>query len=116
MRCVVCEKHLAGHFSLCRECEDKWGHSAKERPAWLNYLISQNVIETNSERETSGEFSLDYMEYIMTRYPDQKLTGLFREIYGDQDRPTEEDAIENMEKRSVINRLIKWAGGMVKDD
>ena len=97
MKCVVCGKFLAGHFSLCRECEDTYGHSAQERPEWLNYLISQNVIETRNERECAGEFSLDYIEYIMARYPDQHLTGIVRETYQGQGRPTEEEALNRID-------------------
>lgn len=116
MRCVVCEKHLAGNFSLCRKCEDVYGRTEAERPAWLNYLISQNVREEqeriNDEKDLE---SIEFVEEVMSQRPDRRLTGYFRDLYASQRRPCEEEALNNVEDKKVINKLIKFFGGIVKE-
>lgn len=120
MTCPGCGKFITGRFNICEECQQKYGRHASDRPLWLNFLISQNQLDKNRERGII-EFSLDYVEEIMSGYPEQRLTGLFREIYPSNARPTEDTALDNVakgndEKRRVIKKLIKWAGGIVKDD
>ena len=48
-------------------------------------------------------------------YPEQRLRGVFKEIYDKQERPTEEIALDNLDKVSIVKRLIKWAGGIIEE-
>ena len=47
--------------------------------------------------------------------PDRNIKNYYRQIYGDQLRPCEDEAIDNIDARIVIKKLIKFFGGIIKE-
>lgn len=113
MTCAGCGKHITRGFNICMECSNKYGWHASDRPEWLNFLISENQKDKDAQKEIT-EFSLDYCEDVMSAYPDQHLTGVFREIY-QNGRPCEDEALDNISKKTVVKRLIKFFGGTITE-
>jgi len=96
MKCAICGKFII-RADLCNEHNAEYGGCSSDRPAWLQSFIQS----CKRENEADGEdyhFSLDWVEEVMGWYPNQKLTGVFKEIYQSQDRPTEEQALDNIEE------------------
>jgi len=41
--CLVCRKRISWQFAICNKCEEEYGHSSKEWPAWLRFLWADTL-------------------------------------------------------------------------
>ena len=115
MKCAVCGKNII-RADLCNEHNAEYGDCASDRPEWLQDYIRS--VKAELEDDCNLDFSLDYCEEVMAQYPNQRLTGTFREIYADQHRPCEDEAMKNLEgmdRRTFLKKIIKYFGGTIKE-
>lgn len=94
MKCLICGKRVI-RADLCNDHNREYGVRASDRPEWLNFLANSARKERRQEGET---FSLDYCDEVMGSYPEQRLTGVFRDVYGKQGRQTEKEAMKDEPK------------------
>ena len=57
--------------------------------------------------------ALEYCDEIMDMYPEQRLRGVFKEIYDKQERPTEEIALDNLDKQGLCCEAPNQVGVVV---
>ena len=113
MKCAVCGKNII-RADLCNEHNAEYGDCSSDRPEWLQDYIRS--VKAERENDCDFDLSLDYCEEIMATYPEQRLTGVFHEIYANQERPVEEEAIEEIDRREFLKRLIKYFGGKMEGE
>ena len=78
MKCVVCGKAITYRFSLCGECEDKYGRRVAEWPEWVRYLVNQ------SRRERRANKKINKHEISMSDLAEQPETGFVHEQDADR--------------------------------